>query len=627
MNVPQSISSAGRLASNPLRNRADAAVLVRQLYEPLLPGVSTGGARVRIGEDVAHYERVCSELEGFSRPIWAIAPLLAGGQTFPHLELIQRGLANGSDPAHPEYWGPVGDRDQRAVEMAAIGYALAVAPKHFWEPLSDAARRNLGAWLSAVQRVEVHDSNWRFFVVLVQEGLRKVGLPVDERVRNAHLDRLDEFYLGDGWYGDGPEGFIDHYNGFALHCYGLLLAALDDGRDRARSERYLERAARFAKDFRYWVADDGASLAMGRSLTYRFGMASFWGALAVANCEALPWAEIRGLWARSVRWWLAQPMLDPVGRLTVGFRWPNALMMEEYNAPASSYWAMKAFLPLSLPETHPFWRAEEAPAPDDLESEVASMPARMIMRRRSGHTIALTGGPIREDLRNAADKYGKFAYSTCFGFCVESDRWLHLGCAGDNTLAISLDGGRHWHVRERMLKSEIEDGVLKTHWSCWTGVEIETLQFFLGEWEIRVHRISSDRALETVETGFAAPGRAGARRWHDVDLPATDENAPLLSEARILRDGACSAIVDISGGRVAKQMGVMPNCNILFPHAAVPALSAALPAGQSLLIAAVYADPAGREPSPPPSANQIVERLARLGLAAGHLLETRNANA
>ena len=47
-------------------------------------------------------------------------------------------------------------------------------------------------------------------------------------------------------------------------------------------------------------------------------MAGFWGALAYADIEALPWSQIRTLWARQLRWWLRQPMLNAAGRLSVG---------------------------------------------------------------------------------------------------------------------------------------------------------------------------------------------------------------------------------------------------------------------------------------------------------------------
>jgi hypothetical protein len=571
-------------ANNPLARRADAQQLACDLFEPLRRDFSEGRARVHFGDAAASFDRAAAELEGFSRPLWGIAPLVAGGGAFDHLDYFREGLGNGSDPAHRDYWGEVADYDQRAVEMAAIGYALAIAPEKFWDPLSGRAKDNLSRWLRGIEEVAVWDDNWHFFVVLVQLGLERVGVPIDAAVCDFHLDRIESFYLGDGWYGDGPEGFADHYNGYALHCYGLLYAALNGEADRARSERYVERAKQFAQSFRLWFADDGASIPYGRSMTYRFAMTSAWAALAVAGVEALPWPTTRGLWARHIRWWLGQPMTDEHGRLTVGFRTANPLLAEQYNSPNSPYWAMKALLPLSLPAEHPFWMAPEQPA-DNHDETIEVAAARFIARRQDGQAILLPGGPTVESVRNAPDKYAKFAYSSAFGFSVESDRWCHMGYAGDNALALSPDG-RHWRVREIVREGWIENGRLHTRWSPWPGCEIETAQFFLGDWEIRAHRIEADRAHESLETGHAVAQSTAARA------------AAWSSGIAVGADGAESRLVDYRGLRALGVRAVMPNTNNLFPSAAVPVLAGRIEAGETLLVTAVHARPAGAKPCP-----------------------------
>ena len=62
--------------------------------------------------------------EGFARPLWGLVPFWAGGGSCPEFEqLYLSGLAAGTDPENPEYWGGFQDIDQRFVEMAAIAYA------------------------------------------------------------------------------------------------------------------------------------------------------------------------------------------------------------------------------------------------------------------------------------------------------------------------------------------------------------------------------------------------------------------------------------------------------------------------------------------------------------------------
>lgn len=42
-------------------------------------------------------------------------------------------MASGTDPKSPEYWGESKGKDQRMVEMSAIGYALSLGGKEFLE--------------------------------------------------------------------------------------------------------------------------------------------------------------------------------------------------------------------------------------------------------------------------------------------------------------------------------------------------------------------------------------------------------------------------------------------------------------------------------------------------------------
>jgi hypothetical protein len=44
-----------------------------------------------------------------------------------------RGLASGTDPENPEFWGTTRGKDQRMVEMSAMGFALAVARESIWD--------------------------------------------------------------------------------------------------------------------------------------------------------------------------------------------------------------------------------------------------------------------------------------------------------------------------------------------------------------------------------------------------------------------------------------------------------------------------------------------------------------
>ena len=172
------------------------------------------------------------------------------------------------------------------------------------------------------------------------------------------------------------------------------------------------RARQFAGAMRHWYGPDGAALPFGRSLLYRFAHAGFWGALAYAGVEALPWGQIKGYYLRNLRWWARQPAFDRDGVLSIGYAYPNLMVSEGYNSAGSPYWAMKAFLPLALGETHPFWSAEEVP-PESFAEPVPLPEPGMVAQHLPGQIVMLSSGQdYRHQWRGMAEKYGKFAYST-----------------------------------------------------------------------------------------------------------------------------------------------------------------------------------------------------------------------
>ncbi|MCA9914974.1 MAG: DUF2264 domain-containing protein, partial [Anaerolineae bacterium] len=489
--------------NNPLRTRTDLQRAVRDLFIPLKAHFSEGSARVRIGVTAAHFDHHAAELEGFARPLWGLVPLSAGGGDFGDWDLYRRGIANGVNPDHPEYWGKPGDYNQRLVEMAAIGLALMLIPEHIWKPLSPESQNQLVHWLGLINTFAVPDTNWLWFRILVNLGLKQVGAVYNDDAMQDALNRLDDFYLGNGWYSDGDNQQRDYYIPFAMHYYGLIYAKFTEQDDPERAQIYRSRAHQFAQDFVYWFDVNGAALPFGRSLTYRFAQGGFWGALAFAEVEAMPWGVIKGLALRHLRWWSQQPIFASDGTLSVGYGYPNLNIAEQYNSPGSPYWAMKFFLPLALPENHPFWQAEELPLP--ALSPIKPQPETYMVFCRddeSRHMFALASGQHEPWIRHAGEKYAKFAYSTAFGFSVPIGRRGLSQAAADSMLAVS-DDGEQYRVRERPIEARLEEDILWSRWQPLPGVEIESFLIPAFPWHIRVHRINTERKIWTAEGGFS----------------------------------------------------------------------------------------------------------------------------
>ncbi|MEN6541891.1 DUF2264 domain-containing protein [Parvibaculum sp.] len=584
--------SPNPLAGNPLATRDDVARAALDLFRPLLPFYSPGHARVRLARSHAIFGEVPSQLEGFARPLWGIAPLAAGGYEFPYWEMIREGLANGTDPSHREYWGPPRNRDQRLVEMAAIGFALALVPEHIWIPLPEAAKRNVARWLHYINEVGIVDNNWLFFRVMVNLGLKHVGAAYSQPAVDAALTRLDSFYLGDGWYSDGARNQVDHYIAFAFHFYGLIHARLCG--DPERAEIFRSRARLFAPDYRRWFAADGAALPFGRSLTYRFAPAGFWGALAFADVEALPWSEIKGVYLRHMRWWSRRDIANGHGALTIGYAYENPAMGEEYNSPQSPYWAMKAFLPLALPATHPFWATEEAPP--SLHAASAQRHPGMVIVEDSAHVVALSGGQTAPLHRSAAAKYGKFAYSSRFGFSVSPATSNGSGILPDNMLALALaDQPGQFAIRRDARVVAIEPGLVHSIWQPWKSaksarlgdVTIETWLIATDlPWLLRIHRINSPVPLISREGGFSIDRTGG-------EAPPQASAWQTLVRSR----AGLSGIRDLQGERRGGIGVPAQQTSLVWPQTLLPLLEGRHAPGRFTLATAVFisAD-AGAEP-------------------------------
>ncbi|WP_308169715.1 DUF2264 domain-containing protein [Acrocarpospora catenulata] len=590
--MDQSTSAAPEIPPSPLAGSLEGLQgLLNELVEPLLGRFSPGRARVLLGRNTAHYPDAAAELEAFARPLWGLAPLAAGGGKFDHWELWREGLAAGTDPAHPEYWGAVTDIDQRLVETAAIGLALALAPEVLWDPLTGRERDNVATWLRHAMTVRPVENNWQFFPVLVGLGLNRMGVGFDPAPNLARLDLLESYALGKGWYSDGPNPQRDYYIPFAMHYYGLIYAHLGDDSDRA--QRFRDRAAAFALDFQHWFTTDGAAVPYGRSLTYRFAQGAFWGALAFAGVDALPWGVVKGYLLRHLHWWQTHPIYDNSGLLTIGYTYPQPTLAEQYNAPGSPYWALKAFLPLALPATHPFWQADEAPAPPLPDVHTQPEPGVTLMRCEQGRQVVLlSGGQHNNWARHGAAKYSKFAYSTAFGFSVPAGTWDLEQGAFDSTLALSEDG-HHWRPCELPEHAVTHPGHHHFTWSPWPDVHLETWLLPHAPWHIRVHRITTPRPLHTAEGAFAL----------SRDIHYNSETGP--AHARLTSPTGHCQIEDLQGHRTGELIHPLPGTNVMTPRTVLPTLRTELPPGEHWLTCAVLAltTPAGAWLPPPPVAH------------------------
>ncbi|KAJ7065248.1 hypothetical protein C8F01DRAFT_982874 [Mycena amicta] len=603
---------ASSFASNPLRTKHDLKAFLVGLLDPLAAHTSPGGARIHLGHTATHYDETAAQLEGFSRPIWGLASLLAGGGDYVGTQRWVDGLQNGCDPAHSEFWGNMRDRDQRMVECSALGFAIAVAGKQLWDPLSPHAKENVERWLGGMNDKEMPNTNWLWFRVFANLGLSRAGSPRFDALRmKADMDHLDTFYLGDGWSRDGPEGVVqlDYYSSsFAIQFAQLVYSKLMAAEDPVRCEEYRNRARQFALDFVHYFDTEGRAIPFGRSLTYRFAMSSFWGALAFADVELpapLTWGVVKGLQLRNLRYWAKQPgAYNPDGTLTIGFCYPNHNMTENYNSPGSPYWCCKSFVSLALPETHPFWAAEEEPYPPSLLTTVKALkhPLHIATHLGNHFYILSSGQQCSYPVKQGPAKYGKLAYSSAFGYSVPVGNGTLEELGGDSTLALSDDGGETWKCRRDTREARFEgpgEGWLRSMWYPWKDVEVETWLVpptpAAPLWHLRVHRIKTGRGLSSAEGAWAVYGQRPDGRHLD---PATGEAFGTMGEtgaARATSRAGVSGIVDLDTQmtRLGVALRTDANSNLIFARAVLPTLQGEHEPGEKdiWLVTAVFGLP------------------------------------
>ena len=490
-----------------LHTKADFISCLWKIINPLKKYYTKGCAGIKCGNSGVSYGEKIALMEGFSRLFWGLAPLWAGGHNSDGFDdLCLEGIINGTNPEHEEYWGKICDGDQKMVEAAALGLALAIAPHKVWDPLTQIQKKNFEKWISQMNVAEACANNWKLFAVIVNLGLKNVGCEYSREVIEHGISCINSYYRSDGWYHDGNTDQADYYIAFAIHFYSLIYAKIMEKDDLENSRIFKERATLFARDFIYWFASDGSALAFGRSLTYRFAQCCFWSACVFADIKPFSMGVMKGLISRNIEWWMSKPIFDNGGVLTIGYEYPNLNMSEFYNGFGSPFWALKSFLILALDDNHEFFKVSAEPLPK-LDSIRVMPHANMTIQHFGKYMVALTAGQwALWEPTHCAEKYSKFAYSSKYAFSVPR-AMVGIPKAGtDSMLAFEIDS--FIYVRRKCERHCIdENGVVYSKWSPYRGIEVETWITPTDDGHIRKHKIYSSIECIAYDCAFAVPDK------------------------------------------------------------------------------------------------------------------------
>ncbi|MEV5498292.1 DUF2264 domain-containing protein [Nonomuraea fuscirosea] len=479
--------------------RAHWEAMADHLLDSVLPYATDGFAQFRLPGRASRSGPVSDGLEGFARTFLLAAFRIAGagGRVPPALiERYASGLVAGTDPAHPHAWPPLTDMSQQLVEAASIALALHETRPWLFDRLAPAERERVVAWLAGFIGRRTPDNNWVLFRVVVEQFLAEVSGPYEPAEIQGGLERIEDWYAGDGWYSDGQGKNFDYYCGWAMHLYPSLWARMAG--DTARQELYAARLHRFLGQYQHFFAADGGPVHQGRSLTYRFAtVVPFWlGALTGAT--PLPPGRTRRIASGALRHFAEHGAPDERGLLTLG--WYDAFepVTQSYSGPASPYWASKAFLGLLLPPEHPVWTAPEQAAPVDLADQTLAMPAPgwlLHATRDDGVVRLINHGSDRDRVQDQDipdPHYLKFAYTSHSG--------PETGGVDNHLAVLAPDGAASLRrrieplaVADRFAASAYQDG----------PVRVVTASVVDGAAEIRIHRVTAPEGRQVRDGGHA----------------------------------------------------------------------------------------------------------------------------
>lgn len=556
---------------------------------PRLPGPVTRDGERREG------------METIGRSLLMAAPRIAGARGQDRLGLAawyREALLAGTDPEGVERWplgvtckSPLLGVTNSIVEAANIAFSLHIAREWLWEPLDAGEKKQVAGWLRHHARLEVWGNNWQLFPAMAEGFLRSVGEDVSGCTGARNVARVESWYLGDGWYTDGPEHAIDYYNAWAIHPYLWAWYAMTGREDTPEGRRHLERLREFVGTQSLMFASDGAVLHVGRSLAYRTAvLAALWCAEISGVNPLTPGATRR----------LASGVLANFTAKGVGVDGPPNLgwydehlgSCQAYSGFGSPYLAGVGFLGLALPPEHRVWQDVEEPQPSDGPAAVRALPDAGWTLSSNGGLVRLTnhgsdhcGLPVGGGTDPDDPHYAKFSYSTHTapgtGPAWEENIDGHLALLGSDGVA----------SRRCALRATRTDGLVsgsvhipQLYGKALPGTAVTTVSVVDGIHELRCHLVRGPVEYSIREGGHAV-------------ADATPVELGQTRSAAWVNNGEVFAAVTAMYGWEEPRTTQYSEANAMGEHSAVPSLSAKRNSGETVHVA-LHTLTRGEAPAP-----------------------------
>lgn len=353
--------------------------LTYQISYPLLDALSKGELKKQMPVEQQHNavgREHFAHLEGFGRLLCGIAPWLElgtepgreGEQRAELTAMALRGIRQAVDPDSPDYMNFTDEYGrQPLVDAAFLAQAFLRSPNILWGGLTQETQQMVVNALKKTREITPYYNNWLLFAGTIEVFFLSVGEEYDGMRLDYAIRQHEQWYKGDGVYGDGPDFHWDYYNSFVIQpmLVDISNVLIKHGEiSEKRHQDIIKRSVRYATILERMISPEGAYPPVGRSLAYRMG--AFQSLSQVALLRLLPKeikpAQVRcALTAVMKRQMTAPNTFDENGWLKIGFCGSQLCAGETYICTGSLYLCSVGLLALGLPAEDEFWSQPDTP--------------------------------------------------------------------------------------------------------------------------------------------------------------------------------------------------------------------------------------------------------------------------
>ena len=357
--------------------RQDWCSLAYKMAQPVLENMAKGELQKNMQTEFSpsfdNRNKKVLYMECFGRLMAGVAPWLTlpddataeGKQRKQLREWALASYKNAVDPQNPDYlcWGIGG---QNLVDAAYIAESFLRAYDTLWKPLDEVTKKRYLTEFAKLRHIDPPYTNWLLFSSTIESFMAKAGGDFDEYRVNSACRKVEEWYVGDGWYADGPSFAFDYYSSYVFHpMYLETLQAMVDAKVNSRLDyqkyydRELKRCQKYSIILERFISPEGTFPAFGRSIPYR--MATMQPLALMAWYQKLPKdlsnGQVRAALTKVLhRMFDQQNNFNEKGFLSIGFCGTNQKNVADwYTNNGSLYMTTLAFMPLGLAADHPFW--------------------------------------------------------------------------------------------------------------------------------------------------------------------------------------------------------------------------------------------------------------------------------